>query len=254
MMIKAPLSCPTKLHGQVALVTGAARGIGQAVCLALAREGASIVAVDLIPMPETKRRVENLGIRCLTFPADVTNKVAIQELVEQTYKAFGRIDILNHCAGICHITKLPEITEEEWDNEFAVDVKGSFLITQAIFAKMKINNYGKIVLFGSVAGKAAGVAAGPHYSSAKGAVHTFTRWVAKYGAPFGIYANCIAPGPCTTEMTKDFPPESISSEKIPLGRLGTPEDIAEAAVFLSSPASNWITGVILDVNGGLFMG
>jgi NAD(P)-dependent dehydrogenase (short-subunit alcohol dehydrogenase family) len=129
-------------------------------------------------------------------------------------------------------------------------VKGTFLVVQAVLPQMKKQSYGKIVCLGSIAGKVGGLISGPHYVASKGAIHAFIKWVAKDGAPYSIYVNGIAPGPIETEMTKGFP---YSSEMVTLKRLGSVEDIAEAALFLSSQASNWITGMVMDVNGGMTM-
>ncbi len=252
-MTIAPISGPIDLNNQVAIVTGAAGGLGQAICCSLAREGANVAVIDLKPAEETLKKINVYGGQNMALRCDLTNKTGVIQTVDEIVKTYGKIDILVNCAGIAYLTKLPDISEEEWDKQFLVNVKGYFLITQAVFAIMKKQNCGKIVNVGSLAGRAAGVAAGPHYSAAKGAVHTFTKWVAKYSGPFGINVNCVVPGPCETEMTKDFPPGSKAPEKFPLGRPGEPEDIAEAVLFLSSQAANYITGVLLDVNGGIFM-
>ena len=252
-MITAPISGPIDLKGQVAIVTGAAGDIGRAVSKALVREGAIVAALDLSFKKETFSDLLNNEKQIFQYQCDITKKSQVIKVIDQIVGQHNKVDILVNCAGIVKLTSLPDISEEEWDRMFLVNVKGPFLVTQAVLPSMKKNRYGKIVNLGSVAGKAAGVAAGPHYSGSKGAVHTFTKWVARHGGPYGIYANCIAPGPCMTTMTNDFPEGSMDPEKFLLNRSGRPEDIAEAVVFLSSQASNWLTGVILDVNGGLYL-
>ena len=240
----APLSGNADLTGQVALVTGGAGGIGaETVCL-LRSFGAKVYALDLVPDDP-----EHDIIHC-----NVTDKAGIRGIVEDIYTQHGRIDILVTCAGITKTTAFEDISEEEWDSMFDVNMKGTFLITQAVFEKMKERHYGKIVHVSSVAGRSAGVQAGPHYSASKAAVLVFSRCIAKLGAPFGIYSNCVVPGPTNTPMIKDFDPDKVGANNFPLGRQGQPVDLAQAILFLTSQCSNFITGVFLDVNGGLWMG
>ena len=158
-----------------------------------------------------------------------------------------------NCVGIASTNDISRISEEEWDRMIEVNLKGSFLLTQIVFNIMKKQHYGKIVLMGSLAGKMPGVAVGPHYSASKGGIHAFVKSVAKHAGPYGVYINGIAPGPCETKMTEDFPSASLDTNNFRLRRIGQPEDIAEAVLFLVSQSSNWITGVTLDVNGGLLM-
>ena len=139
---------------------------------------------------------------------------------------------------------------EEWNRELAVNVTGTFLVTRAVFPIMRKQGYGKIVCLGSVAGYVGGEFTGPHYVASKGAVHSFVKWVARRGGPHSVYANAIAPGPIRSRMAGDFRPRE---GLFPLGRMGEPEDVAEAVVFLASPASNWITGTVLHLNGGMYL-
>ncbi len=245
-----PNSGKIDLKGQAALVTGSARGIGRGIALALAREGADLCLSDLIDTRETASAVRSLGRRAIENRCDVSRKDNVISMVDQAIREFGKIDILISCAAICHRTHIKDLSEEEWDNELAVNLKGTFLVVQAVLPHMKERNYGKIICLGSVAGKVGGLISGPHYVASKGAIHAFIKWVAKDAAAHSIYVNGIAPGPVETEMTKGFP---YSAGMVTLKRLGTTEDIAEAALFLSSQASNWITGMVLDVNGGMTM-
>jgi len=246
----APVSGPINLRDKIAIVTGAKGGIGRATCFALAREGAKIVAADIQPCDETVEGVKALGSDALYVYTDVTKPDDCNKMVKATVERYGRIDILVNNAGICDRTILEEVTLEEWNRNIEVDLTGTFLCTKAVWPVMKQQKSGKIVCIGSVAGKVGGVISGPHYVAAKAGVHAFVKWCAKHGAPHGIYVNAIAPGPVWTAMTLEFPYTDAAQ---PLGRVGRPEDIAEAVIFLASDMSNWITGITLDVNGGLFM-
>jgi 3-oxoacyl-[acyl-carrier protein] reductase len=249
-MIKTPISSSININlkNQIAIVTGAAGGIGEAVSLVLTREGATVIGIDIVKPVKLMEKIKGSAQKC-----DLTSKKEIESLVNNIMVNYGKIDILVHCAGICFTTEFEEITEEEWDKIFDINVKGTFLITQAVFEKMKTKNYGKIVLIGSVAGKTGAISSGLHYSASKGAIHAYTHALARYCAPFGIYVNCVAPGPCETNMTKNFRPQSMVPERFPLFRPGRPEDIAEAVLFLASQSSNWMTGIVMDVNGGIYM-
>jgi len=250
--MRFPVSGPINLAGKIAIVTGSARGIGRAACLALAREGANILACDVLAVDETvaeirKKKQKAIGLKCdVTKPEDVT------QVVDRTMKEFGKVDIMVNNAGVMGKTGLPieKITLQDWDFHLNINLKGPFLFCQAVWPIMTKQGFGKIVCIGSIAGKIGGVLAGPDYCASKGGLHAMVKCLAKKGAAAGIYVSGIAPGPIRTPMTKDEP---YQDEMVPLGRLGEPEDIAEAVVFLSSAASNFITGTILDVNGGMLM-
>jgi len=248
----APISGPIDLTNKVAIVTGGARGIGQAICFALAREGAHVAPCDVLPTGDTVSGIKKQGRKALGFVCDVLLKAQIKNAVKQVIDAWGRIDILVNNAAILGKTQkaFEEITPEEWDHLLETNLRGTFLMTQAVWPHMVNQGGGKIVCLGSLAGRIGGVLAGPHYCASKGGIHTFVKWAAKYGAQLGIYVNGIAPGPIVTPMTLNEP---YKDEMVILGRLGQPEDIAEVAVFLASQASNFITGSTIDVNGGMFM-
>lgn len=238
------------LKGKVAIVTGASRGIGSASALALAREGADVVLTDILPMDFAQAQVAKWGNRVKAVSCNVTDENQVSRLVASTIETFGRIDVLVHCAGICLTTPLEEETLEEWERVLKINLTGTFLLCREVISQMKLQKFGKVVCVGSVAGKNGGRIAGPHYTASKGGVHSLVRSLALHHAVDGIHVNGIAPGPVNSEMTRDF---IIKEGTFPLGRMGEPEDIAEAVVFLSSQASNWITGQVLDVNGGLYM-
>ncbi len=242
------LSGPPRLDGQTALVTGAAGGIGRAVVSAFCDAGAQVIATDIVEdggkFPEQTRYR-----RC-----DVTDRGAVEALIDNELK-HAPIDILILCAGTISNVPLQQSTDDEWEKIFAVNVMGTVNPVRKLFPVMAERGYGKMVALGSIAAKIGGVASGPSYVSAKSAVHGLMKWVAKAGAGKGVYANIIAPGPVETPMwsnvTDRAPPSAHNS--VPLGRFGQPEDIAQSILFLSSPASNWITGTVLDVNGGMLM-
>ena len=248
----SPVSGPIDLKGKVAIVTGASRGIGEATCLALAREGADIGALDVLDTNQTSVKVSALGRKLIQGICDIGDPPQVRETIDRMIQEFGRVDILVNNAAILGDSKKPmeDYTPGDWDRILTVNVRGPALVTQAVWPHMVRQGGGKIVCLGSIAGRIGGILAGGPYCASKGAIHAFVKWAAKKGAPLGIYVNGIAPGPIETPMIAE---EGYRAEGIPLGRLGQPEDIAMAVVFLASQASNFITGQILDVNGGILM-
>lgn len=248
----APISGPIDLTGKVAIVTGGSRGIGRATCVSLAREGARVGVLDVLSSEDTVREINSKGWDALEIQCDLQDKASIHHAVARVFDKWGSVDILVNNAGILGDSTRPfeDYTEEEWDLILKNNLKGTFLMTQAVWPHMRGQGSGKIVCLGSIAGRIGGLLAGPHYCSSKGGIHAFVKWAAKKGVSLGIYVNGIAPGPIATPMTLDEP---YKDEMVPLGRLGRPEDIAEVVVFLVSQASNFITGNIIDVNGGILM-
>jgi 3-oxoacyl-[acyl-carrier protein] reductase len=244
-----PVSSRIDFTGQVAVITGAGRGIGRATAVALAREGADVVAGDIVDQSGTVAEVEALGRRCIAVPTDVTRAADAAALVAAAVEGFGRLDVLVTSAGVYGAGAL-EVDEQEWDRVLDVNVKGTYLPVQAAFPVMQEAGHGAIVCLGSIAGKVGGVLAGPHYVASKGAIHALVRWLAKYGAPHGVRANGIAPGAVDTDMIVGHP---YREDYCPLGRLAQPEDIAQAVVYLASGASNYVTGKVLTVDGGYTM-
>jgi 3-oxoacyl-[acyl-carrier protein] reductase len=246
------------LTGQVAIITGGARGIGQACAVALAAEGADVVSADLGPSAETVALVAALGRRALDVPTDVSRNEAVRRLVERALAEFGWIDILVNNAGTLARVGVEETTDELWDRDINTTLRGTFYCIQAVLPHMKARGSGKIVNISSVSGKIGGVASraagssrgrsGPAYAAAKAGVLALTKWVAKDVGRDGIYVNAIAPGGIETEMTRGF---DYGVENIPIPRMGRSEDVAQAVVFLASQMSNYITGAVLDVNGGI---
>lgn len=248
-MTLTPVSAPARMDGQIAIVTGAAGGIGRATVLALAEAGATVIATDITKTAEYG--TDKVSYR----PYDVTSQSATDALVAEVLAEHGRIDALVLCAGTISHKPLWESTDDEWRSILDVNLMGVVNPVRAIFPVMAEQGMGKMVALGSIASKIGGVASGPSYVAAKSAVHGLMKWVAKAGAAKGVYASVIAPGPVETPMwdtvTQRAAPSAHGS--VPLGRYGQPEDIAQAILFLCSPASNWITGTVLDVNGGMLM-
>jgi NAD(P)-dependent dehydrogenase (short-subunit alcohol dehydrogenase family) len=227
----------------------------------MAREGADIVIADLdtAGAEETAEGVRALGRRALVVGADVTSEDETKEMARRAVEWGGRVDILANCAGITRPTPVHEITVEEWDLIMNVDLKGVFLCTKAVLPAMMDQRYGRIVSISSVSGKqGGGVFGSAHYCAAKAGVTGFMKAVAKQMARYGITANAVAPGLINTDITVGLVEEDLrqhlfkqSLDSILLGRLGTPEDVAEAVVFLASDRAAYITGEEMDVNGGI---
>jgi 3-oxoacyl-[acyl-carrier protein] reductase len=245
-----------KLTGKVALVTGAAQGIGRAIALLLARNGADIVVSDinLEKAEETAKEIEGAGQRAMAIRVDVANSEEVERMVQTILERFGHIDILVNNAGIARDRLILRMTEEDWDAVLNVNLKGTFNCTKAVVRHMSKQRSGKIVSIASVVGEM-GNAGQANYSASKAGVIGFTKTVAREFAQRGINVNAIAPGYIETPMT-DILPEKTKEELkrlIPMDRLGRLEDVAEAVLFLVSEASSYITGQVLNVNGGIYM-
>ena len=242
------LSGPANLEGQVALITGGAGGMGRAIAKAFKEAGARVVATD-------RAGKEDIGEGIEYRRYDVTSRSETDQVIDAVIAAHGKVDILVLCAGIIARTPLGESSDEEWDDILSVNVRGVVNPTRKLFPLMCQRGFGKILAAGSIAAKNGGVASGPAYVASKSAVHGMMRWMAKAGAPNGVYANTLAPGPVETAMwanvTGNVAPSANAT--VPLGRYGNADDIAQAALFLCSPASNWITGTSLDISGGMWM-
>jgi len=245
-----------ELLGKVALVTGAAQGIGRAIALLLAQKGADIVVSDinLEKAEETVREIETIGRRAMAIRADVANTNDVERMVEAILGRFGQIDILVNNAGITRDKLILRMTEEDWDAVLNVNLKGTFNCTKAVVRHMSKQRRGKIVNIASVVGEMGNVGQA-NYSASKAGVIGFTKTIAREFAQRGINVNAIAPGYIETPMTEVLP-EKVKEElrgMIPMGRLGRPGDVAEAVLFLVSEASRYITGQVLNVNGGIYM-
>jgi 3-oxoacyl-[acyl-carrier protein] reductase len=243
------LSGPANLDGQVAFITGGAGGMGRAISAAFKAAGARVVATD-------RAENEDIGDGIDYRQYDVTSRADTDRVIDSVIADHGKIDILVLCAGIIARTPLGDSTDEEWDAIMSVNVRGVVNPTRKLFPLMCQQGFGKMLAAGSIAAKNGGVASGPAYVASKAAVHGMMRWIAKAGAPHGVYANTLAPGPVETAMWASVTGGSAApsaNTTVPLGRYGNADDIAQAALFLCSPASNWITGTSLDISGGMWM-
>jgi len=242
------------LEGRVAIVTGASRGIGRATCLVLGQAGADIALVsrDLASMEEVAEEAQGMGRRALVVPTDVTVGAEIEGMVARVLEVFGKIDILVNNAGIGGVLKAEEITDELWDTMLATNLRGAFICARMVIPTMKEQRWGRIINIASISGQTGGVLGGAHYAASKGGMITMTKTLARDMASFNITVNAIAPGQIDTSMGRLTPEQRDKMvSMIPLGRLGRPEEIAYAVLFLASEEAGYITGATLDVNGGI---
>ena len=245
-----------KLDGKVALVTGGAQGIGKAIALRLAREGADVAVSDinLEKAQETSREVESLGRKALAVGGSVADAKAAEAMVEKTVEALGGLDILVNNAGITRDGVLLRMKEEDWDLVLDVNLKGAYHCTKAALRPLIKRKGGKIINIASVTGQM-GNAGQSNYAASKAGLIGFTKSVAREYASRNIQVNAVAPGFIDTAMSQAIPPKEreMLTRVIPMERLGTAEDIAEAVFFLAGSGSDYITGQVLNVNGGMYM-
>jgi len=245
-----------KLEGKVALVTGGAQGIGRAIALLFAREGATVAISDinLEKARETCREVEAYGQEALAIGGNVADAREAEAMVQQTVEKFGRLDILVNNAGITRDQVLLRMKEEDWDRVLSVNLKGTFHLTKAALRPFLKQKAGKVVNIASVTGQM-GNAGQANYAASKAGVIGFTKSIAREYASRNIQVNAVAPGFIETAMSQAIPQKEreFLIKQIPAERLGNPEDVAEAVLFLSTPAADYITGQVLNVNGGMYM-
>lgn len=245
-----------RFSGQVAIVTGAGRGMGKATALTLARDGAAVVVNDVRRelAEAVAEEIKAAGGRALVFVADVSNEAEVQAMVDAAVEQLGSVDILVNNAGILRsTTPLEDIPLQEWELMMTINVTGVFLCTKAVLPIMKAKRSGKIVNVSSSAGRSTSTFGGAHYTTSKAAVLGLSRHTAREAAPYNINVNAVAPGSMDTEMVRELAtPEHMQSEsqKIPLRRLGTAQDEANLVAFLCSEESSYITGATIDINGG----
>lgn len=245
------------LDGKITIVTGASRGIGRSVAIELAKLGAKVVinyAGNEAAAEEVKKLIVSAGGQAIIIKADVGNVEAVDAMVKETMDIFGKIDILVNNAGITRDNLLMRMKEEDWDAVMNINLKGVFVCTKAISRIMMKQRTGKIINMTSVVGLM-GNAGQANYAAAKAGVIGFTKSMAKELASRGITVNAIAPGFISTDMTAVLSEQVKKdlAEKIPVGRLGSPEDVAAAVAFLASDSANYITGQTLNVDGGMLM-
>lgn len=242
-----------RFQGKVAIVTGAAQGMGEAIARGFAAEGAKVVVADLQGQAAEAlaKSIRDSGGEAMALEVSVVDEQQVRSMVEKTVERYGTVDILVNNAGVLRPTRFEDINEAEWDFVMAVNVKGVFLCSKAVLPIMKAKRYGKIVNQGSTAGKATSTLGGAHYTTSKAAVHGLTRHLAREAAPYHINVNAVCPGVIETPMARGMGEESLQKalSGIPFGRLGKPEEVADAVLFLASDESSFVTGAALDIHG-----
>jgi 3-oxoacyl-[acyl-carrier protein] reductase len=248
------------LTGRVAIVTGAASGIGHATALALAECGAA-VAINYkhneLGAELLRKKIVAPGGRAVTIQADVTVAADVEALVRRVKEELGPIDVLvNNAGSLIERLRILDLTEQRWDEVVDLNLKSAFLCARAVAASMMERRRGAIINLSSIAGRNGGALGSIHYSTAKGGVITFTKGLAKELAPFGIRVNAVSPGVIDTPYHEQFSsPEMMKSyvNSIPLGRVGKPEEVAKVIAFLASDAASYLVGETIEINGGMFM-
>ena len=244
------------LNDKVAVVTGAGRGIGRAVAIAYAKMGANVVCVSRTQENSTKvaTEIEALGQKSWAFAVDVSDTSAVESSAKNILEATGKVDILVNNAGVTRDNLLMRMSEEEWDTVLSTNLKGAFNFTKAFTRPFMKQRSGRIINIASVIGLI-GNAGQSNYAASKAALIGFTKSVAKELAPRGVTANAIAPGFIETDMTAVLDEKVRGSiiDRIPMNRFGSPEDIANTAIFLALESTNYMTGQVLTIDGGMVM-
>lgn len=246
-----------RFEGKVSLVTGSSRGIGRCVALRLAREGSDIV-VDYLEheknADEVVESIKGIGRKTLKIRADVSDFSQVNNMVERTLETFGKIDILVNNAGTYKDKTLKKMSKETWDEVLNVNLDGVFNCTRSVINHMRERKTGRIINISSFVGQTGNIGQA-NYAASKAGVIGFTKTIARELANYNITVNAIAPGFVDTDMTRKLPKDTLESilKRIPLGRLATPKEIASAVLFLASDEASYITGQVLNVNGGIYI-
>lgn len=242
-----------KLEGKIALVTGGSQGLGRAIALKLAENGADVALIYVGPegpAAQTMGEIQALGRRAAAYLCDVRDEAAVKETVAAVKAELGPVDILVNNAGVTRDALLVGMRDEDYDAVLDINLKGAFHMIRACYRDFLRKKSGKIINISSVAGLLGNAGQG-NYAASKAGLIGLSKSVARELGGRNICCNCIAPGFIATEMTKDIRPDDPLLAQVPMGRMGAPEDVANAALFLASPESDYITGVTLRVDGGL---
>lgn len=243
--------------GRTAIVTGATRGIGKSIAIQLARAGVKVAVVG-----RNVERAENVvsqiileGGTAWKIIGDISSEEECERIVKETADQFGGIDILVNCAGNLTSTKIEDITRHEWDNIISTNLSGTFFMIQKAIPYLEKSKAGRVINISSNAGRMGGYANSQAYTATKGGIIAITKGIARQLAPKNITVNVICPGTTITEMSQLYDDKTKATllSRIPMGRLGQPEDTAAAVCFFASEEAGWITGATLDVNGGMYM-
>lgn len=242
--------------GKVVLITGAGGGIGGAMARRFAGVGCRLVLADLRLEPLEAACAELGTTEVLTWAGNLTIEPEVKELFRQIQERFGRIDIAVNAAGVLRTTSLEETSKAEWDAVMDTNAGSAFLVCRECCAPMRRQGWGRIINFASISGQVGGILSGAHYAASKAAVISLTRSVSKYLAASGVRVNAIAPSGVGTEMLLQYSEEQREAlrQGIPVGRFGVAEEIAELVLWLASPATDYITGQTLNINGGSYLG
>lgn len=242
------------LKGKTALVTGGARGIGKAIALKLARVGANVAVLDMALAPDTVKEIEALGVKSITLEANVTKLDSVEQAVENVISTFGSLDVVINNAGITRDNLFMRMKPEDWEMVLSVNLTGAFNVCKAVNRQMFKQRSGKIVNIASVVGQM-GNAGQANYAASKAGLIGLTKTLAREFAARNIQVNAVAPGFINTEMTEKLPPEIKQTfiNNIPAGTFGSSENVADAVAFLCGPGSDYITGQVINVDGGMVM-
>lgn len=243
-----------RFQEKTVIISGAGSGIGKAAALQFAREGAQVVVADLRNSGAVAQEIKESGGIAFPFEGDMSDSPTVNRMVAAAQETFGKIDILVNSVGIGRYRKIEDISEQEWDEILRVNLKSYFLCCKAVVSIMKQQRSGKIVNVSSIAGRDKSLANGIHYTSSKAAIIGFTRHLAYELAPFKINVNATCPGPTLTPLLTDLislENQEKIRQKVPLGYISHPEEQAKVVLFLASEEASYMTGAIVDVNGGL---